>query len=66
MNTVKEIQLAVANLPKEDLETFETWFENFYFEVWDEKIKKDITKGFLANLVNEAISEYKQGKTFEL
>lgn len=66
MTKVKEIETAVTNLPEKDLKKFRKWFADFDTEVWDKKIEEDSKSGKLDHLVNEALSEYKKGKSREL
>jgi len=66
MNTVKDIQKAVSNLPKADLRRFREWFEEFDARLWDEQIEQDIRSGKLDELADEAIERFRSGKRTKL
>ncbi len=49
-----EIEAAIKKLPKEDLESFNPWYQDYLDEQWDEQIRQDIHSGKLAALRSEA------------
>jgi len=63
---VKEIEVAVEQLPPKDLSQFRSWFESFEAAAWDRQFEDDACKGRLDLLANEAQAEYKAGKTSSL
>lgn len=56
MSTVKEIETAIAKLADAEFAELRAW-------LWDLEIERDAKAGRLDGLVNEAISEYKAGRT---
>ncbi|MCU0858632.1 MAG: hypothetical protein MUC65_09555 [Pontiellaceae bacterium] len=66
MTTVKEIENAVEHLPPDDLNRFRNWFEAFEAASWDRQFETDVRNGRLESLANEALAEYKTGKTSSL
>lgn len=64
--TVKEIEQAIAQLPKDQLAEFRSWYEKFDAEVWDRQIEEDITAGKLDALADAALADHKAGRTKKL
>jgi hypothetical protein len=62
MTTVKEIEEAVANLPKPELDKFRLWFEKFDAEVWDKQFEDDVRKGKLDQLADQALKDFEEGR----
>lgn len=62
MTTVQEIEKAVANLPKPDLDKFREWFDKFDAENWDRQFEKDALSGKLDKLADQALKDYKEGR----
>jgi len=56
MSTVKEIETAIAKLADAEFAELRAW-------LWDLEIERDAKAGRLDGLVNEAIGEYKAGRT---
>ncbi len=55
---VKEIELAITQLPPAELEEFTTWFEEFLAEAWDKQIEEDEQAGRLDALLQRAEREF--------
>lgn len=66
MTTVQEIENAVANLPKPDLDKFRKWFDRFDAENWDRQFEKDVLNGKLNKLASQALKDNKEGRCTEL
>ncbi len=66
MTKVKEIEKAVAKLPRKELAELRTWFEEFDAQLFDTAIDQDIDAGKLDPLAEEALTEHKRGRTREL
>ena len=66
MTKVKEIEQAVAHLPKGELDQFRAWFEDFDAERWDEQFEKDARSGKLDGLANQALKDLEEGRATEL
>jgi hypothetical protein len=45
MNTVQEIESAVAKLSREELSAFRDWFQSFDAEAWDGQFEADEASG---------------------
>ena len=66
MTTVQEIEKAVVNLPRPDLEKFREWFDKFNAETWDRQLESDILAGKLNKLADQALKDQKEGRCTEL
>ncbi len=66
MLTVQEIQKAVSQLSTEELAHFRDWFDQFDAKIWDRQFENDAKSGKLDKLANEAIADYRAGKSKEL
>ena len=60
MTTVKEIEEAVANLPKPEVDKFRLWFEKFDAELWDTQFENDVRSGKLDLLADQALKDFKE------
>ena len=58
---VKDIEEAVAELSWEELTEFSQWFSKYQAAIWDEKIRADLDKGQLDDILNEVDIEYNSG-----
>lgn len=45
--SVEELESAVSNLTKEELDRFNTWYEEYLSDQWDRRIESDILAGKL-------------------
>ena len=66
MSTVQEIEQAVARLTPEELTSFRDWFAEFDARIWDQQFEDDAKSGKLDKLANEAIADFRAGKSKEL
>ena len=66
MGTLEEIEAAVQQLPPAKRAEFRDWFHSFDATDWDQQMEDDMTAGNLEWLANEAISDSKAGRCFEL
>jgi hypothetical protein len=64
--SVKELELAVRQLPAEDFAAFAQWFEEYAAAQWDAQIERDARAGKLDALAAKAKSEFESGKCTEL
>ena len=62
MTTVAEIEQAVSHLPKNELRTFRSWFEEFDAEAWDRQFEEDAKGGKLDAMADEAIRDLEEGR----
>jgi hypothetical protein len=63
VSTVDEIKRAIEQLPKPEFWRLSEWVIQKHEDEWDRQIEKDIHAGKLDKLAEEAIEEYKTGKT---
>lgn len=66
MVTVQEIEKAVANLPRPELDEFRSWFDRFDADLWDRQFEEDVLTGKLEHLANEALKDYQDGRCTKL
>lgn len=66
MTTVEDIEKAVEKLSPDKLAKFRAWFEQFDAAKFDRKIEQDALRGRLDGLAEEALREYRDGRTREL
>ena len=59
MSTVQEIERAIEKLSDEELAQIRAW-------LWDRDIERDADSGRLDTLAEEALQEYRSGKTTQL
>ncbi|MDT4966798.1 MAG: hypothetical protein QOJ64_1535 [Acidobacteriota bacterium] len=58
---VKEIEVAISQLPPTAVAELAEWFEEFHARIWDLQIEEDSKKGRLDSLVSEAAQEFESG-----
>lgn len=63
MSTIEEIERAVTDLGAEELSRFRAWFLEFDAREWDRQIETDVASGRLDALAEEALAEFRAGKT---
>lgn len=63
MSTIQEIETAVSQLSREQLENFDAWYAEFKAQVWDKQIAADVIAGYLDTLANEALQDYRNRRT---
>ena len=66
MTTIEDIEKAVEQLSPDKLAKFRAWFEQFEASRFDRKIEQDAQSGRLDQLADEALREYRDGRTREL
>ncbi len=59
---IEELQLAVAQLPDEELDRFSQWFEEFLADQWDRRIEADILAGRLDAAARRADNDFEAGR----
>jgi hypothetical protein len=59
--TVAELEQAITQLSKQELDRFRAWFDEYYAELWDKQIVEDEKAGKLDKLIAEADEEYNAG-----
>jgi hypothetical protein len=51
--SVKELEVAVKTLPRDQLGEFVRWFEEFLADEWDRQIEADVAAGRLDHVIRE-------------
>ncbi len=64
--SVEELEKAVSELPREDLTTFVSWFQNDRAEEGDRQMEKDLKADRLDTLIEEAKDDIAAGRTTPL
>jgi hypothetical protein len=66
MTTAEEIEKAVERLDPREFARFRTWFEAHEARRFDAAIERDAQSGKLDALAEEALAEYRAGRTRDL
>ncbi len=66
MSKIEDIEKAVAALSPTELAAFRAWFDEFDAERFDEKIEHDAKVGKLDRLAEEALRDFRAGRTRRL
>jgi hypothetical protein len=66
MNTLNEIERAVQGLSPKQLAQFRAWFAEFDWAAWDRKLEDDVSAGRLDSLAEEALANFRAGRTSPL
>lgn len=59
---IKEIELAIAELPPSEVAELAAWFEKFQAQLWDEQVAQDLKAGRLDSLLHEAEQDLEAGR----
>lgn len=62
MNTLEEIEVAIARLPAEDFAKLSEWILRKRSEAWDRQIEEDSASGALDALLQEVSDDIAQGR----
>jgi hypothetical protein len=60
--SLHDLEQAVTQLPKSDLEAFTQWFESYLAQTWDEQIEADVAAGRLDAVGERAEDDFKAGR----
>jgi hypothetical protein len=66
MTTVEDIEKAIAELPPDELARLRAWLEEFEGAHFDQRIERDAKAGRLDRLADEALADFRAGRTREL
>jgi hypothetical protein len=66
MTKIEKLEREVQKLSRAELAAFRDWFRQYDSDAWDRQIEEDVRAGKLDSLAEEAIAEYKAGRTSEL
>jgi len=62
MTKIREIENAVSQLPKSDLDKFRSWFDEFDANAWDRQFAEDVHGGRLDSIADQALQNLKNGR----
>ena len=60
---IKQIEVAITQLPPEELAELVSWLEDYHAQVWDKRIEEDLEAGRLDKVLAEVEEEYEAGLT---
>ena len=63
MRSVREIEAEIAKLRPDEVRQVAKWLAEYEAQLWDKQIEEDAAAGRLDRFIEEALAEYKQGKT---
>lgn len=63
MTKLEQIEKSIEDLSDDELKKFAEWFAELQAERWDRQIEKDVAAGRLDKLAEEALAEFKAGRT---
>ena len=63
MRKIESLEREIEGLDDESYAAFRSWFIEYEHARWDKQIEADSNAGKLDGLVNEALSDYRAGKT---
>lgn len=56
-----EIEVAIKELPAQEVSELMAWLERYHAQIWDEQIADDLETGRLDSLLAEVDKEYEMG-----
>ena len=59
--SIKEIEIAITQLPATELAELMAWLENYHAQMWDKQIEEDLEAGRLDALLAEVDKEDEAG-----
>jgi len=60
--SVKDIEQAITQLPRQEIAELSQWFEEFQNQMWDEQIERDAHAGRFDKLIEQAKAQYAAGR----
>ena len=63
MTTIEKLEREIEKLDRSELVTLRDWFRKYDAEEWDRQIEEDVRAGRLDKLADEALADYKAGRT---
>ena len=64
--SITELEKAITELSPQDFTRFREWFEEYEAKLWDEQIERDARSGKLDKIAEQALKDYRAGKSREL
>lgn len=66
MSKIEELENEIRKLSANELASFRRWFVEFDAEAWDRQIEADVRAGKLDAVAEEALKDYRAGRTTPL
>jgi len=66
MKTLEDTEKALTELPADQLAKFRAWFEEFEAARFDQRIERDAEAGRLDQLAEQAIADFRAGRSRKL
>ena len=66
MTTLEQIEQAVITLQDDEIRHLCDWLLDLDHQKWDRQIVEDSERGLLDELADQALAEYRQGRTTRL
>jgi hypothetical protein len=63
MGKIERLEQQIRELSAQELAELRRWFVEYDADAWDRQIEADAKAGKLDHLMEEALAEYKAGKT---
>ena len=60
--SVKDIEQAIKELPRQEIAELSQWFEEFQNQMWDEQIERDANAGRFDKLIEQAKAQSAAGR----
>lgn len=60
--SVKDIEAAITQLPRQEIAELSQWFEEFQNQIWDEQIERDANAGRFDQLIEHAKAQAAAGR----
>jgi len=62
MTTILEIESAIAQLSRPELDKFREWFSAFDGDAWDLQFEEDARGGKLDRIADQALKDFEEGR----
>lgn len=66
MTRIQELEKHVQQLTRDELWTFDQWYQEFVADLWDEEIEQDMKAGRLDKLAEQALRDAEAGRCTDL
>ena len=63
MTRLEQIEQSIAALPDQELKKLAVWFDELRWQRWDRQIEEDSKAGRLESLADEALADFRAGRT---
>ena len=63
MSRVEDLERAIESLSPNELAQFREWYAGFDWEIWDRQLDRDVARGALDSLADEAIRDHEAGRS---